>query len=108
MAADLPVVSYVALYIAAVYVVETSSRTSTHWRLNSDTGKVEIVAFAADGGSSSETPHDPVLQMLSSRVLVGNGEWKLEAGPSPCCNACHSQSESFENKPNTRFCGIVF
>jgi hypothetical protein len=96
MAADLPSVSYLALYIVSVHVLDTSSRTSTHWRLNADTGKVEVAALAADGDAYSPTvgyPDDPLLSMLTSRVSLANGEWRLEAEPPSCHDSCRRQEK---------------
>lgn len=81
MATDLPSASYLALYILSIHVLDSNSRTSTHWRLNGDTGKVEVAALAADGDANTP-PDDPLMSLLSSRVTLANGEWKLEASSS--------------------------
>ena len=109
MAIDVSSVSYLALYIVSVHVLDTNSRTSTHWRLNADTGKVEIAALAADSDANSAIvafPNDPMLSMLASRVSLANGEWKLEADPPSCYDSCSSHekpsAQPTDNKSVTR------
>jgi len=109
MAIDLSSVSYLALYIVSVHVLDTNSRTSTHWRLNADTGKVEVAALAADSDANSAIvafPNDPMLNMLTNRVSLANGEWKLEAEPPSCYDSCSNHekptTQPTENKNVTR------
>jgi len=90
MAADLPSVSYLALYIVSVHLVNTNSRTSTHWKLNRDSGKVEdVVAMAASGDRGSGIADDALLNLLASRVATPEGEWRLDAASS-----CHANCRS--------------
>jgi hypothetical protein len=106
MAVDLPSVSYLALYVVSIHVLDTSSRTSTHWRLNSDTGKVEVAALAADGDANSPTvgfPNDPLLNMLTSRVSLANGEWRLEAEPPSCYDNCRRPDKPAKSTDNKNF-----
>jgi len=104
MAADLPSVSYLALYIVSVHLVNSNSRTSTHWKLNRDSGKVEdVVAMAASGDTGSGLADDPLLSLLASRVATPEGEWKLEAGSSSSCHAnCRSSSLLKSDNNSTR------
>ena len=94
MAADLPSVSYLALYIVSVHLVNTNSRTSTHWKLNRDSGRVEdVVAMAASGDAESTVADDRLLNLLASRVATPEGEWRLEADSmSSCYSSCRSSS----------------
>jgi len=104
MAADLPSVSYLALYIVSLHLVNTNSRTSTHWKLNRDSGMVEdVVAMAASGDSGSGLADDPLLSLLANRVETPDGEWKLEAGSSSSCYAnCRSSSPVKSENNSTR------
>jgi tetratricopeptide (TPR) repeat protein len=95
MATDLPSVSYLALYIISVHVLNTNSRTSTHWKLNPDSGKVEVAALAASGDGTGLVA-DPLLNILTSRVELANGEWKLESEQT-CYENCR-KSETVEKK----------
>jgi len=110
MAADLPSVSYLALYIVSVHLVNTNSRTSTHWKLNLDSGKVEdVVAMAASGDPVSAVADDPLLSLLASRVATPEGEWRLDAGSSSSCHAsCRSSpSVKAENSSARSVMGTV-
>jgi len=91
MAAEWPSVSYLALYIVSVQLVNTNSRTSTHWKLNRDSGKVEdVVAVAASGDPGNGLADDPLLNLLASRTATPEGEWRLEADSSSCYASCRS------------------
>lgn len=101
MATDFSSVSYMALYIVSVHLVNTNSRTSTHWKLNRDSGKVEdVVAMAASGDPVAGLADDPLLSLLASRVATPEGEWKLEAN-SPACHASCRSSASLKAENNS-------
>lgn len=96
IAGDLPSASYLALYIISVHVLHTNTRTSTHWKLNAVSGKVEAVPLAAGAADSSwDGPTDHLMTVLTSRIEMENGEWKLEAEPS-CFENCQRISKSVE------------
>lgn len=97
MGTDLPSVSYLALYIVSVHILNTNSRTSTHWKLNPDSGKVEVAALVASGDGSGGLVTDPLLDILTSRVEMPNGEWKLEAEQT-CYQNCR-RPEVVAKKP---------
>ena len=84
-------------------IIHTNSRTSTHWKLNVESGKVQA-AIAAD---TSQEPEDPLLSLLTNKVLLENGEWRLE-GEEPTCNdSCqktksHTRHEQKQEKNNTK------
>lgn len=93
----LPSASYLALYIISVHVLHTNTRTSTHWRLNSLSGKVEAVPLAAAGGAAGDlTADDHLMTVLTSRIPLENGEWKLEAEPS-----CYENCQRLQKSPET-------
>jgi len=102
MAADLPSVSYLALYIVSVHLMNTNSRTSTHWKLNRDSGKVEdVVAMAASGDPVSGVADDPLLSLLASRVATPDGEWRLDASSSSSCYASCRSSSAVRSENNS-------
>jgi len=111
MASDLPSVSYLALYIVSVHLVNSNSRTSTHWKLNIESGKVEdVVAMAASGDDlGSGITDDPLLSLLASRVATPEGEWRLDAGSSAssCYAGCRSSSLKAENNSSVRSVFLV-
>ena len=88
MASDLPCGSYMALYIVSMHILNTNSRTSTHWKLDTDSGKVQAAALAADGGESigatGSAPDDPLLSLLTNKITLDNGEWRLESEEPTC------------------------
>ncbi len=111
MPGDLPCVSYMALYLVSMHIINTNSRTSTHWRLNSENGKVQV-AVAAGGnshtvgeGDSEPSTEDPLMSILTSRITLENGEWKLEAEPDSISESCNSQcAEKCKAKAKTVNC----
>jgi len=109
MAADLPSVSYLALYIVSVHLVNT--KTSTHWKLNLDSGKVEdVVAMAASGDPVRGVADDPLLSLLASRVATPEGEWRLDAGSSSssCHKSCRTSPSSKPEKAENNSSQSVF
>ena len=92
---------YMALYIIFMHVMHTNSRTSTHWKLNVEAGKVQTAAMTA-GGSDAEaddilTATDPFMNILTNKVSLGNGGWKLEAEDT-CAESCEEHlTEKGEN-----------
>ena len=75
-----------------MHIINSNSRTSTHWKLNSENGKVQT-AMAAGGDSDFE---DPLMSILATRATFGNGEWRLDAS-QVCSENCHSK-ERRQNK----------
>lgn len=105
MASDLPCGTYLALYIVSMHILNT--RTTTHWKLNSETGKVQSATpLVADGESSSlELPpgaatHDPLMSLLTKKIQLENGEWKLEAD-EPTCNQETCQKVTADNESSS-------
>lgn len=106
IAGDLPSpgVSYLALYVIYLHVLNT--RTSTHWKLNAVSGKVEALAAGGgtpgDGGDGAhhhsgwDPEEDHMMAVLTSRIPMENGEWKLEAEPS-CSEDCQRLQKTVEN-----------
>ena len=88
--------SYVALYIISMHVIHTNSRTSTHWKLNLESGKVQTAAVAAGGdeGLTGEHPDDPLFSILNSKIHLDNGEWKLEGQEPTCKDNCRRAKKS--------------
>lgn len=111
IAADLlsPSASYLALYIIYLHVLDTNTRSSTHWKLNAVSGKVE--ALAAGGGGSGDgrgvshfgwdPEDDHVMTMLTNRIPMENGEWKLEAEPS-CSENCQRSAKTGDDNDTKR------
>ena len=90
MPCDMPSVSYMALYIISMHVINTNSRTSTHWKLNLEAGKVQtaVAAGGTDGGADDIlATTDPLMNILTNKVSLGNGGWKLEAEDT-CSENC--------------------
>ena len=58
----------------------------------------------ADGAtdSSNPGPSDPLFSILTNKISLGNGEWKLVADEPTCTEDCHkvnhSQSASSKNR----------
>lgn len=72
MTYDLPSVSYMALYIVSMQIVNSNSRSSAgsnHWKLSADEGRV-IPGDHSDGDT------DDLMNILTNKV-VENGEWRI-------------------------------
>lgn len=113
MAVDFPSATFLAFYIISVHVLHTNSRTSTHWKLNAQSGKVEVAPMVAAGRLESEMEgdgslfSDPLLNILvSSHLSMKDGEWRIEANPG-CYERCSSESnrvaDSFGENNTVRY-----
>ena len=100
--------TYMALYIVTVHVLHTSSRTSTHWRLNAQSGRVEadppLAASGCSGEEEGDGPADPLMEMLvNNRVNVKDGEWRLteraqSEGARRCYDSCTQQQQQSQEE----------
>ncbi|XP_041377562.1 uncharacterized protein LOC121389956 [Gigantopelta aegis] len=82
MTCDLPCISYMAIYVISLHIVNSNSRSSSssnHWRLDPGEGKVRRAT--TDDGSHSED--DLVMDILKNKV-VKNGEWRVETQHVGC------------------------
>ncbi|KAI0238487.1 hypothetical protein LSAT2_010786 [Lamellibrachia satsuma] len=93
-----------ALYIISMHLIHTNSRSSTHWKLNLQSGKVQTaVAVAASredvtAGHPDDLADDHLFSILTSRVSMENGEWKLESGNVGSCTSECRQAKKNVNK----------
>lgn len=72
MSADLPGISYMALYIISLHIVNSNTRVgSNHWKLNLNEGKV---VQATDDSPENQ---DDLMNILTDKMYE-NGEWKVE------------------------------
>ena len=101
---DLPCISYMALYMISMHIVHTNSRTSTHWKLNVETGKVQTATAAAGSDDQgSESIEDPLMSILTKKIPLYNGGWKLEAEQTcadDCPNNTDEKNESVSSNEN--------
>lgn len=73
MTCELPCMSYMALYIISMHIVNSNSRSSSnHWKLNLSAGRVE----PADDQLDNED--EKVLSILTASKVVKDGEWTVE------------------------------
>lgn len=74
MTCELPCMSYMALYIISMHIVNSNSRSSSnHWKLNLSAGRVEPSKEQVD------TEEEKVLSILTSSRVVKNGVWTVES-----------------------------
>ncbi|CAG5127291.1 unnamed protein product [Candidula unifasciata] len=122
MACDLPCMSYMALYIISMHIVNSNSRnsgssSSHHWKLNLSTGKVQP-AKAETGSSVNSNKHnssdssvnhnkqdsdkntdssfeDNVWEILTNKVVKADGEWVVTSPDSDYSDVLevHDQSK---------------
>ena len=107
MPSEVPCSGYMALYILSMHIINTNSRTSTHWKLDIGSGKVQ--AAVAAGGvegieDSVEDPllRDPLLAILTNKVSTENGEWRLEP-EAVCTEECSKKKKSDVTEDKTGY-----
>ena len=99
MAYDIPCLSYITLYIISLHIINTNQRTSTHWKLNPDEGKVQ--ATVADGSISDDffmtgsIGDDVLMNILTNKIIDENGDWKLD-GENVCNDNCKNTASKNE------------
>ena len=84
MTYDLPCMSYMAMYIISVHIVNSNSRSSVganHWRLNIEDGKIQPETDNLAGNSDGPAD-DRVLNILTNKK-VENGQWLVD-GHTDC------------------------
>ena len=88
---DVPCITYMALYILSLHVIQSNSRGSTGWRLDPEGGKiVQTTIFPnAFGPQSTE---DLIFDIITSTVHVGNAWTKTASGSM--CTECHVTNTS--------------
>ena len=87
---DVPCLTYMALYILTFHILQVNSRTSTHWKLNSEEGKI------VEGKSHSKvvtlpslpTTDDPVFNIIVSTIHYGKSWTKRSV--ETFNSGCHS------------------
>ena len=108
MTCELPCVSYMALYIISMHIVNSNSRASSnHWKLNMSAGKVEPSKDQVD------QEDEKVMSILTSNRVVKNGQWTVDGGEedegfcdSKSCTSSNNDKKSKESQnilPRKRF-----
>ena len=93
MPSEVPCSGYMALYIISMHIINTNSRTSTHWKLDVGSGKVQAAVAAGGEGLEGDSVEDPLLAILTNKVSTENGEWRLEPEPV-CTEECSKKKKS--------------
>ncbi|XP_070206796.1 uncharacterized protein [Littorina saxatilis] len=103
MTCELPCMSYMALYIISMHIVNSNSRSSSsnHWKLNVSAGKVEPTTEQVD------TEEEKVMSILTANRVVKNGEWTVEmsstaSNSKKSCEKKGSESQKNERLPETK------
>lgn len=95
MTCELPCMSYMALYIISMHIVNSNSRSSSsnHWKLNLSAGKVEATKEQVD------TEEEKVLSILTASRVVKNGEWTVEGTDKVCSTktSCKNDTTDLES-----------
>ncbi|CAH1775249.1 unnamed protein product [Owenia fusiformis] len=101
MTCDMPSMSYMALYIVSMHILNTNSRTSTHWKLNIEAGKVQSVTSTVadseldDHQNSENNSDDRIFDILTNKKII-HGKWTIEGEDNECM-----QCEGKERNINT-------
>lgn len=89
---DVPCLTYMALYILSFHILQVNSRTSTHWKLNSEEGKIvegkphpKVVTL-----QQLSATDDPVFNIIISTIHYGKS-WTKRSVESynPECHSTH-------------------
>ncbi|XP_013385892.1 tetratricopeptide repeat protein 17 [Lingula anatina] len=89
---DVPCATYMALYIVSMHIINSNSRTSSHWRLNFDEGKVVTDEKPQDNGLR-KPDEDLMLNILTTARVSKDGEWVLEMEQGHCAD-CKAEIEN--------------
>ena len=95
MTYDLPCMSYMAVYIISVHIVNSNSRSSVganHWRLNIEDGKIQHETESPAGNSES-LGNDRMFSILTNKKIE-NGQWLVDGHTE--CMTC-KEPEKVEN-----------
>lgn len=96
MTTDLPGISYMALYIISLHIVNSNTRVgSNHWKLNVNEGKVVQATDESTGSQNS----DDLMNILTDKVYE-NGEWKVEKRKK--CSKCDQNQNEDKNKHESK------
>ncbi|KAK3927930.1 Tetratricopeptide repeat protein 17 [Frankliniella fusca] len=88
---DVPCITYMALYILSLHVIQSNSRASTGWRLDPEEGKIVQTTIYPNAFGPQST-EDLIFDIISSTVHVGNTWTKTAAGS--LCKECHLTNNS--------------
>ncbi|KAK6618478.1 hypothetical protein RUM43_013671 [Polyplax serrata] len=79
---DVPCLTYMALYILSFHVLQVNSRTSTHWKLNTEEGKIVEGRSHQKVVTLSELPttDDPIFNIIVSTIHYGKSWTKRSVG----------------------------
>ncbi|EEB12306.1 conserved hypothetical protein [Pediculus humanus corporis] len=99
---DVPCLTYMALYILTFHILQVNSRTSTHWKLNSEEGKI------VEGKSHSKvvtlpslpTTDDPVFNIIVSTIHYGKSWTKRSV--ETFNSGCHSTHFPASDRNSTK------
>ena len=79
--------TYVKLYLISVYLMRFTSKSTNHWRLDDNTGKVQPVVPMVAGHKNEYHPaekknikdffNDPLMVLITQPVVTINGVWTL-------------------------------
>lgn len=106
MTFEVPYVSYAALYIISVHLISCSnSRTSSHWKVNLEQGKVvtaEPQLF--DQTETSKKEQDLAFSIITSCKPQNDGEWavysasKSASSDGSICSSKYCEKDCCNNK----------
>ncbi|XP_052128921.1 uncharacterized protein LOC113213270 [Frankliniella occidentalis] len=88
---DVPCITYMALYILSLHVIQSNSRASTGWRLDPEEGKIVQTTIYPNAFGPQST-EDLIFDIISSTVHVGNTWTKTASGS--LCKECHLTNTS--------------
>lgn len=80
MTYDLPCISYMAMYIISVHIVNSNSRSSVganHWKLSLEEGKVLQANDDKLAGTLGNPDDDPLFKILTNK-RIEDGQWLVD------------------------------
>lgn len=89
---DVPCITYMALYILSLHVIQSNTRASTGWRLDLDEGRI-VQTTVYTSGYGPQATEDLIYDIITSTVHVGN-TWTKTAPSGSLCKECHKTNTS--------------
>lgn len=98
MVYDFSYMSYMAMYVISVHIVNSNSRSSVganHWRLNIDEGKVKKAEDDSLAGTEVGPDSDPLFRILINKRMQ-NDQWLVDN--SKACSFCSGENKKQDKK----------
>ncbi|CAH0384003.1 unnamed protein product [Bemisia tabaci] len=92
---EVPCITFLAVYILSINIIQTNSRSSTLWKLSVEDEKIIEASCASNAASSRNSLpfDDPIFNIITSTVHQGQSWTKSGDNDCPLCNPSNSSSK---------------